>query len=511
MNNKRPNPVLPDRFDFAVISVNWDEDEAIRRVLRLVHKRNIENSVYYWGLVRTETPGEEASVVYGSTGDQKGPEAAGALVRKMVELFDPEYFLALGTAGGVNANGIGIGQVVYSRLVRSSSNRGYKSEEIEFEEDSNLPPDDRLTKLADDVARTKTWRSILTRRQIIPPRRIRRYQRPEKVEIFSGPDRHDHANADLLTAIRRNYRRVSTVEMEAAGVAHELIPYVRDGRRLGYIVIKGISDLVDDTTDMEERKTMRKLWAPYTSAASAAFARALITAWQRRERPFSSGFVEIPSKYRRPIDVIPHTSNNKSLVVHRLHPIRYSELSRIYTEFDDTMRVFTVCAFEPEYFIDQIKRQSNTDVGTLGETEFLKIADGIFEHFAAFRRLWEKGRKVTRILLANQSIDEWYRRNQHAIDLFGKLNGGVPCYVAEVPELKKEDLHHMTDHAIFNSSLWLDYYDESQTLILTFERGGPVHAEFTRFERHFEQKAATRLYKPLSQFLGDDVRSAKLA
>lgn len=135
----------------------------------------------------------------------------------------------------------------------------------------------------------------------------------------------------------------------------------------------------------------------------------------------------------------------------------------------------------------------------LNDSAFLVQANGVFPHFEAFRNLSEKGIEVNRVVLAKDSRDDWWRRNTDLnVELFLRLNGGVACYLAEAHHLRtEENLLHITDHVIFNSNLMLDYYDDSQTLIMTYDEDG-LDSERVKFEKHFEShKQLEFVYFPL--------------
>lgn len=59
------------------------------------------------------------------------------------------------------------------------------------------------------------------------------------------------------------------------------------------------------------------------------------------------------------------------------------------------------------------------------------------------------------------------------------------------------EVKFLTDHVVFNSQLCVDYYDESETLIITYENNGPIKTEITKLEANFKLKSGTALYRRL--------------
>ncbi|HSS21973.1 MAG TPA: serine/threonine-protein kinase [Pyrinomonadaceae bacterium] len=495
-----PNPIgptLPSRFDFAIVTVLADEHEAIRRVLELDARyptSSIHGS-YFWGKIDIGG-GRYADVVHGATSSNE--RDAGDLVREMIEIFDPDFILILGCAVAIEFRGK-LGQIVYSRTVRST----FKSRSVphrldEFEEASNLPPDEILIKIADRVAEKDVWREVLKKKKIRPPRggtnSLSRVK-AQKTEIFSGPDGHQPFGAPVFKIIQSCYPKVDAVDLEgSATVVQALLQSLQKGRSIGYLAIKGIADFVGDHENDKERRQRREAWASYASAASAAFAHSLIKRWS----PGTRRHHNIPAKYLEHLDSSV-LRNTRALVVHHLHPEKYSELCMEVSR-SGVNKIFAICGFEPNYFARKLTDAARRPPEELGEAEFLEMVDSVFPHFGAFRKLAEAGMSVTRIVLAEDSYELWKERNAESIALFKRLNGNVDCYVSEVLRLRNDHLvYHTTDHVVFNSNLWLDYYHDSQTMIMSYEESGPMHNEFTTFEKHFrEHKHVPGIYKPLN-------------
>lgn len=499
LRHDAPRPTLPGRFDFGIVTVNFDERNPVREILDLKQPHAVQSAhgyLYEWGTVGTQK-GQVAYVVHGATGPNQ--RDASELVLEMTQAFDPDFILVLGAAVGLQAQGSKLGQVVYSRCVRSSASHWYVPHPVDqFEEACNLPPDETLLRLADNrVGDRYKWRAILGKKKIRPPEGSSiSGVTSVKTEIFSGPDGYDDFDAPLFKVIQDRYPRVTAVELEgSATVSYALLQCLQRGRSIGYLTIKGIADFVDDGVNTADRRKRRATWTRYASAASAAFAHALIRRWTPGERRHTN----IPARYLQYLDneVL---RNNGALVIHHLFPENYSFLCKMVSM--DAHRIFAVCAFEPNYFLAKLTAAYGGMPPNFEDKHFLAIANNVFPHFAAFRDLADRktdnGVEVTRIVLAPETYEKWKDQNQAALELFAILNGNVECYVAEVPRLKSDHIYHTTDHVIFNSNLLLDYYHDSQILIMGYEESGSMHDEFIRFETHFDRfKHAGGIYKPL--------------
>lgn len=487
----------PDRFDFGIISGDLDTISSIKEVLRLDSPISVNPTgriLYYWGAVLTEE-GKQAYVVLSTPIERQAHATDGEVVRNMIDVCDPEFILVLGTARGLKAAGSQLGQVVYSRLLRSANSSSLNHED--FVEARNLPPDGRLIRLARLTESNNHSRRALRLKKGKAP--VPKFNPPPPIatEIFSTPNGHDDYNSQVFQTIRNLYPRVAAIESDAESVATTLLHMVEGGRNIGYLLIKGITDIIDDETLPEERKKRRQSWTQYASFASATFARSLIQRWRARERRVPT----IPAAYLEILSGADH--NRRARVFHRLYPETYSELCRkICSDENGIKKVFAVCEFEPTYFIQKITSDSGysaDDLMRFDEASFMRYANGVFPHFEAFRSLSERGIEVSRVVLAKDSYDEWRRRNTDLnIELFKKLNGRVACFLAEARALRTNNLLHITDHVIFNSKLMLDYYDDSQTLIMTYDEDG-LDVERVKFENHFYSHRELRnLYRPLN-------------
>lgn len=188
------------------------------------------------------------------------------LVRNVVELFRPEFIILSGIAGGVSGrDGIGLEDVVVA-------------DHVDWYE---------MRKIADgkDVIRKQAFdhpsmylRETITQRVKFSGRWVDRvaHDRPTvgapKVlegNLIAGDKILGDGENAYQRKILDEFDKALTVDMESYGLARGVYS-ARSARHynLNYLVVRGISDLVDN----EGNDDQRKMWRDYAAATAAAFA-----------------------------------------------------------------------------------------------------------------------------------------------------------------------------------------------------------------------------------------------
>jgi len=276
-------------------------------------------------------------VVHASAADAKGPLPAIELIRELDRRFQPRFLLVLGTAGGINERGFKYGRVVYSRQVHA----GYQQlldlpaesgkpckVDMRLYDDPLQPPSDRLylhakkaavgwqptsrmQELAEEAigaieARASEFiavKSSANETDRLPAEKIVKsfektsVEPPEATEIFSGPYLIDGQNSELFSSLKRTFPKVGAVEMEAGAVAQAVLHSIETERFVGYLIIKGISDVVDSDVPAVHRASVRKVFGRFASVASAEFAKRMIETWIGNTGHLYGRMSLVPPKY----------------------------------------------------------------------------------------------------------------------------------------------------------------------------------------------------------------------
>jgi hypothetical protein len=119
-----PTIAPPNQADFALVTINDSEDQAVRDVFKTAYspqnQLSGERGVFAWWQMGGALPSDRFIVVHASTCDAKGPLPAIELIRELDRRFKPRFLFLLGTAGGIREEKhIEYGRVVYSRQVHT--------------------------------------------------------------------------------------------------------------------------------------------------------------------------------------------------------------------------------------------------------------------------------------------------------------------------------------------------------------------------------------------------------
>lgn len=205
------------------------------------------------------------SVVLVQTG--AGNEAASAQLERAITCFEPEIVLFVGVAGGVKD--VRLGDVVAAEHVY-----GYETGKDTAEGFRSRGKSDkaahRLVQRALQIARERSWQHRILPEQPgdLPGALVK--------PIASGSKVVADQKAATTALIREHFSDAVAVEMEGHGFHHAA--YMN--HTVEALMVRGISDLLSDKTEVADRK-----WQPTASRHAAAFAFELLS----RLRPRGSG------------------------------------------------------------------------------------------------------------------------------------------------------------------------------------------------------------------------------
>jgi nucleoside phosphorylase len=281
------------RVDVVILTVLEEEYLAICRQLQdlqtLPGTRNSPNQ-YAWqmGSVFSNLYQANYRVVVGMTGRAGNPHSA-IVTLQAIELWAPRYIFFCGIAGGLMnfkkaaedpkfKPDIRLGDVVIAERIH-----GYEFGKLEAvfqpRDDWNYRTNQGLWTKAVAYKTNAAWRKRIQRR---PPRK----RQPKILDghIASGDKVVDDPTNAFFAAIYQRWPKVKAVEMEGAGVGAAIAEAGDRGVRIGFLMIRGISDIPRPPQSMElfkiwqeSRGTQeRDNWKPYAAEVAAAVTVGLI-------------------------------------------------------------------------------------------------------------------------------------------------------------------------------------------------------------------------------------------
>lgn len=139
--------------------------------------------------------------------------------------------------------------------------------------------------------------------------------------------------------------------------------------------------------------------------------------------------------------------------------------------------IFTVCTFEPSeimYFLcDELSKKDRTTY-TLDDIQkhanFTEMADEFFPHFKKFKEYYKKNESghhnIIRILVLKDTNFK-SRHEKWMFEKFKELNGEIFCKVITKNHFEPSQITFITDHVVYDDKFVIDYYEESNTFILS--------------------------------------------
>ncbi|MGX1307020.1 nucleoside phosphorylase [Amorphus suaedae] len=244
----------------AIITIVEEEYTAVRKLGDF--SEFVKNTAY---LRRTEICLGVYDVILARSADRSNTPCS-ELVRNIVENFRPEFIILSGIAGGVHSrDGIELGDVVVADHVD-----WYEMRKISGGKDviRKQAFDHPSIYLRDTITqRVKHAGRWLDRVAIGRPAE----GKPKVLEgnLIAGDKILGDGQNEYQRKILEEFDKALAVDMESYGLARGVY-HARSARHynLNYLIVRGISDLVDDEGNDDQRKE----WRDYAAATAAAFA-----------------------------------------------------------------------------------------------------------------------------------------------------------------------------------------------------------------------------------------------
>ena len=243
----------------AVITILDEELTAIRSVERFTEFAG--SSPYFF---RKKIGEGRYDVILSQSADRSNTPCA-ELVADLAERFRPEFMILSGIAGGIGGrDGIALGDVVVADHVEGYEMRKY-SEGREMTRRVALDHPSKYLRetIAHRVRRSDRWKKRI------------RSNRPSEGDpkvivgnLIAGDKILGDGENEYQRQILTEYDKAIAVDMESHGLARGAYS-ARSTRHynLHYLVVRGISDLVET----DQNNDVRKKWTAYAAATAAAF------------------------------------------------------------------------------------------------------------------------------------------------------------------------------------------------------------------------------------------------
>ena len=273
---------IEEQIDVAIVTVLPEEYHAILRKLEDVQpvlEREGRSNPYVWATGEIPSSQQEAPrrVVVAMAGE--AGEVAGALTTKVtIDRWRPRDVLLVGIAGGIHPS-VFLGDVVISTQIwgyeHGHLGRRYDSGGLFF-----FQPDPKLLTAALDVG--PEWRRRIDIRAPDPK------SSPKVVpgKTASGNKVVENASSAYFAQSLLLDTTIMSIEMEGAGASAAIGSDHDLGGLTGFLMIRGISDLVEKRDPLDEsvpergRNPQRDEWKEYAADVAASFAVELIgTNW----------------------------------------------------------------------------------------------------------------------------------------------------------------------------------------------------------------------------------------
>jgi len=245
----------------AVVTITEGEFRAAQTVFGL--QENAPGTAYFVEAVSSDNNYEVVLRRAAAQGNIEAGQAVGA----SVEDFRPEYVLLVGTAGGSGKDHGQVGDVVVADVVEYYEHRKY----VGGRDLARRTPCDQP--------------SLFLRERFVEPLRVdgswlahipAAYARPDPGvpklligEIVAGEKLLGDADNAYQAAVMTVYDKALAFDMESWGIAKEIYQHRgTPGYNPQYLVIRGLSDIVSDPVNEDQRVR----WRDYASAAAAAVA-----------------------------------------------------------------------------------------------------------------------------------------------------------------------------------------------------------------------------------------------
>jgi nucleoside phosphorylase/tetratricopeptide (TPR) repeat protein len=262
--------VIPE--EYAAVATRLEEEGC--RVSRDPGARSQPNQ---YGWVMGELADDQGRVyrLVLAAAVSPGPIHMANAVNATLERFKPRYVVLVGIAGGFPFDGLTRGDVAVSSVIYDYE-YGKVTSEFQPRHDYTYQVDDALLHSAVTLhARDPRW---ATHDDRLRPAGAGGQPKLLTGAVASGSKVVDNAEYALFASVHASWRKLLAVEMEGAGAAATIKAAVSAGRQVGFLMVRGISDMPKaglevgaGDADAAGNTAERDTWKKYAAAVAASF------------------------------------------------------------------------------------------------------------------------------------------------------------------------------------------------------------------------------------------------
>jgi nucleoside phosphorylase len=253
--------------EIGILTIIDAEFEAVRRLFG-THV-NIPGTQYFVNALAAPVDGvSHYDVVACQSPGQTNLTASGVVV-DLIEDFRPEYILLIGIAGGHGEREVGLGDVVVADFVEDTEYFKLSQGKSAHRKRPYDHPSYRLQQLhVGPLCKSDKWHSLIDVK-----RPGKKKPRATVANLASGEKLLGDPTNAYQKLVMKHFEKAAVFEMEGFGVASAV--YKQRGSvyyNPQYLIIRGISDLVNKSSNQQTRDK----WRAYAATAAAAFGKGLV-------------------------------------------------------------------------------------------------------------------------------------------------------------------------------------------------------------------------------------------
>jgi nucleoside phosphorylase/predicted Zn-dependent protease len=279
------------KTDVAIITIIPEEYEAVASRLKaegcsVTHDSGNRNQPNQYGWVTGELSVDNGKVYHLvlAAAVSPGPTHMANAVNATLTRFKPRYVLLVGIAGGFPLDGLTRGDVAISSVIYDYE-YGKITTDFQPRHDNTYQVDGALLRSAVAFhARDKQWTQLDT---AIRPEGDGSLPKLLTGAVASGSKVVDNAEYDFFQRVHASWPKLLAVEMEGAGAVSTINTAVSGGLQVGFLMVRGISDMPKDSSKTGSpgittgNTAERDTWKKYAAAVAASFT----VSWVKRGWP----------------------------------------------------------------------------------------------------------------------------------------------------------------------------------------------------------------------------------